>query len=68
MLSLELYNPVTGYYSMLGLTEVTVVSSGFMSLFQKDKNGIVMVNFYNDYVTCSPKANLSHVAGESDTQ
>ncbi|XP_060796867.1 dipeptidase 1 [Neoarius graeffei] len=32
----------------------------------KEKNGIVMVNFYNDYVTCSPKANLSHVADHFD--
>lgn len=39
-----------------------------ISLLQRDKNGIVMVNFYNNYVTCSPQASLSHVAGESDTQ
>ncbi|XP_053491333.1 dipeptidase 1 [Ictalurus furcatus] len=32
----------------------------------KAKNGIVMVNFYNDYVTCSPEANLSHVADHFD--
>lgn len=32
----------------------------------KAKNGIVMVNFYNDYVTCSPQANLSHVADHFD--
>ncbi|KAK3562026.1 hypothetical protein QTP86_024793, partial [Hemibagrus guttatus] len=32
----------------------------------RDKNGIVMVNFYNDYVTCSPHANLSHVADHFD--
>ncbi|KAF4082864.1 hypothetical protein AMELA_G00133310 [Ameiurus melas] len=32
----------------------------------KAKNGIVMVNFYNDYVTCSLKANLSHVADHFD--
>ncbi|XP_043937527.1 dipeptidase 1 [Protopterus annectens] len=30
------------------------------------KNGVVMVNFYNDYVTCSPKANLSDVADHFD--
>lgn len=56
---------------MLGFTKAShcgVTASGFMSLFQKANNGIVMVNFYNDYVTCSPQANLSHVAGESDTQ
>ncbi|KAB5558873.1 hypothetical protein PHYPO_G00022250 [Pangasianodon hypophthalmus] len=32
----------------------------------KNKNGIVMVNFYNDYVTCSQKANLSDVADHFD--
>lgn len=32
----------------------------------KANNGIVMVNFYNDYVTCSPQANLSHVADHFD--
>ncbi|XP_058257815.1 dipeptidase 1 isoform X2 [Hemibagrus wyckioides] len=32
----------------------------------RDKNGIVMVNFYNDYVTCSPQASLSHVADHFD--
>ncbi|XP_017334258.1 dipeptidase 1 [Ictalurus punctatus] len=32
----------------------------------KANNGIVMVNFYNDYVTCSPEANLSHVADHFD--
>ncbi|XP_054465497.1 dipeptidase 1 [Anoplopoma fimbria] len=28
--------------------------------------GIVMVNFYNDYVTCSKTANISHVADHFD--
>ncbi|XP_036400097.1 dipeptidase 1 [Megalops cyprinoides] len=32
----------------------------------KEKNGIVMVNFYNDYVTCSKTANLSDVADHFD--
>ncbi|XP_078526927.1 dipeptidase 1 [Lissotriton helveticus] len=32
----------------------------------KAKKGLVMVNFYNDYVTCSSKANLSHVADHFD--
>ncbi|KAJ8339918.1 hypothetical protein SKAU_G00345510 [Synaphobranchus kaupii] len=32
----------------------------------RDKNGIVMVNFYNDYVTCSETANLSQVADHFD--
>ncbi|XP_027008838.1 dipeptidase 1 [Tachysurus fulvidraco] len=32
----------------------------------KAKNGIVMVNFYNEYVTCSSKASLSHVADHFD--
>ncbi|KAM9461412.1 dipeptidase 1 [Clarias gariepinus] len=32
----------------------------------KNNNGIVMVNFYNDYVTCSKQANLSHVADHFD--
>jgi len=31
---------------------------------QKDKGGIVMVNFYNDYVTCSKTAKISDVAGK----
>lgn len=36
-----------------------------MFLFQKEKRGIVMVNFYNDYVTCKQTAKISDVAGES---
>ncbi|KAG5849318.1 hypothetical protein ANANG_G00108940 [Anguilla anguilla] len=32
----------------------------------RDKKGIVMVNFYNDYVTCSETANLSQVADHFD--
>ncbi|XP_023646599.1 dipeptidase 1 [Paramormyrops kingsleyae] len=32
----------------------------------KDKQGVVMVNFYNDYVTCSSRANLSQVADHFD--
>ncbi|XP_029904000.1 dipeptidase 1 [Myripristis murdjan] len=32
----------------------------------KEKQGIVMVNFYNDYVTCSKTANLSNVADHFD--
>ncbi|KAG9267068.1 dipeptidase 1 [Astyanax mexicanus] len=32
----------------------------------KEKNGIVMVNFYNDYVTCSQTATLSDVADHFD--
>lgn len=36
-----------------------------MFLFQKEKRGIVMVNFYNDYVTCKQTATISDVAGES---
>ncbi|KAF7703338.1 hypothetical protein HF521_022345 [Silurus meridionalis] len=32
----------------------------------KDKNGIVMVNFYNEYVTCGPKASISNVADHFD--
>ncbi|KAL1007157.1 hypothetical protein UPYG_G00082810 [Umbra pygmaea] len=32
----------------------------------KDKKGIVMVNFYNDYVTCDKVANLSQVADHFD--
>uniref|UniRef100_UPI003AAF3493 dipeptidase 1 n=1 Tax=Centroberyx gerrardi TaxID=166262 RepID=UPI003AAF3493 len=31
-----------------------------------EKQGIVMVNFYNDYVTCSQTANLSNVADHFD--
>ncbi|XP_036442782.1 dipeptidase 1 [Colossoma macropomum] len=32
----------------------------------KEKKGIVMVNFYNDYVTCSTEATLSDVADHFD--
>ncbi|CAL1603756.1 unnamed protein product [Knipowitschia caucasica] len=32
----------------------------------KEKKGIVMVNFYNDYVTCSHTANISNVADHFD--
>uniref|UniRef100_A0A3Q3X528 Dipeptidase n=1 Tax=Mola mola TaxID=94237 RepID=A0A3Q3X528_MOLML len=32
----------------------------------KEKRGIVMVNFYNDYVTCSKTASLSDVADHFD--
>ncbi|KAL7866545.1 hypothetical protein AOLI_G00143590 [Acnodon oligacanthus] len=32
----------------------------------KEKKGIVMVNFYNDYVTCSKEATLSDVADHFD--
>uniref|UniRef100_A0A8C8EL83 Dipeptidase n=1 Tax=Oncorhynchus tshawytscha TaxID=74940 RepID=A0A8C8EL83_ONCTS len=32
----------------------------------QNKKGIVMVNFYNDYVTCSNTANLSQVADHFD--
>lgn len=31
---------------------------------QKEKEGIVMVNFYNDYVTCSKTAKIADVAGK----
>jgi len=30
---------------------------------QKQNDGIVMINFYNDYVTCSEDATLQDVAG-----
>ncbi|XP_046897401.1 dipeptidase 1 isoform X2 [Hypomesus transpacificus] len=32
----------------------------------RDKQGIVMINFYNDYVTCSKTASLSDVADHFD--
>lgn len=32
----------------------------------RDKRGIVMINFYNDYVTCSPTANVADVADHFD--
>uniref|UniRef100_F6PWK4 Dipeptidase n=1 Tax=Xenopus tropicalis TaxID=8364 RepID=F6PWK4_XENTR len=32
----------------------------------KDKGGLVMVNFYNDFVTCSQQANISSVADHFD--
>lgn len=38
--------------------------SPFCPCLQKQKKGIVMVNFYNDYVTCQQTAKLSNVAGE----
>lgn len=44
------FGPVTMSVSLLSL--------------QKEKKGIVMVNFYNDYVTCSKDATLSDVAGK----
>ncbi|XP_074471837.1 dipeptidase 1 [Sebastes fasciatus] len=31
-----------------------------------ETGGIIMVNFYNDYVTCSKTANISHVANHFD--
>ncbi len=31
---------------------------------QRETGGIVMVNFYNDYVTCSETATISDVAGK----
>lgn len=47
---MRLFRPVTVSVSMISL--------------QKEKKGIVMVNFYNDYVTCSKEATLSNVAGK----
>ena len=35
----------------------------FKRMLQPENGGVVMVNFYNDYLTCSPSANLSDVAG-----
>nr|XP_033799629.1 dipeptidase 1 [Geotrypetes seraphini] len=32
----------------------------------KEKRGLVMVNFYNDYVSCNSKANLTQVADHFD--
>ncbi|GFS16924.1 dipeptidase [Elysia marginata] len=32
----------------------------------KENKGVVMVNFYNDYVTCSPNATLDNVADHID--
>ncbi|KAL8195103.1 UNVERIFIED_CONTAM: dipeptidase 1 (renal) [Gekko kuhli] len=32
----------------------------------KETRGLVMVNFYNDYVSCSPKASLAQVADHMD--
>uniref|UniRef100_H2YAW8 Dipeptidase n=1 Tax=Ciona savignyi TaxID=51511 RepID=H2YAW8_CIOSA len=32
----------------------------------KTNQGILMINFYNDYITCSPTANISHVADHFD--
>ncbi len=31
--------------------------------FQKDNGGVVMLNFYPNFVACGEKANLSQVAG-----
>lgn len=47
---MRLFRPVTVSVSVLSL--------------QREKKGIVMVNFYNDYVTCSKDATLSDVAGK----
>lgn len=31
--------------------------------FQKENGGLIMVNFFPDFVKCSPNATLSDVAG-----
>ena len=44
---------------------MALINDDFMSKKskQKQKKGVVMVNFYNDYVTCSHNATLDDVAG-----
>lgn len=42
---------------------IQALISGFPLPKQKQKGGLVMVNFYNDYVSCQKEANLSQVAG-----
>lgn len=41
-------------------------SNGLSPFGQKQKGGLVMVNFYNDYVSCQKEANLSQVADHLD--
>ena len=35
--------------------------------YQPENGGVVMVNFYNDYVTCNKNATLEDVAGKTTT-
>ena len=40
------------------------VHSALLLILQPQNGGVVMVVFYNDYVTCSKNATLSDVAGD----
>lgn len=39
----------------------------FLCCFQKENGGIIMVNFFPEFVKCSPNASISDVAGESSS-
>uniref|UniRef100_A0A3Q1E9T3 Dipeptidase n=1 Tax=Acanthochromis polyacanthus TaxID=80966 RepID=A0A3Q1E9T3_9TELE len=71
--------PVTVMNQVLGMSKAPVIfshSSAYSvcphkrnvpdEVLLKVKKGVVMVNFYNDYVTCSKTANLSDVADHFD--
>ncbi|XP_051800273.1 dipeptidase 1-like isoform X3 [Acanthochromis polyacanthus] len=73
--------PVTVMNQVLGMSQAPVIfshSSAYsvcphkrnvpdeVLLKVREKKGVVMVNFYNDYVTCSKTANLSDVADHFD--
>lgn len=36
-----------------------------MTLFQRDNRGVIMVNFYSNFITCRDEANVSDVAGKN---
>ena len=40
------------------------ISHRLLLVLQPQNGGVVMVNFYNDYLTCSKKASLEDVAGK----
>ena len=41
-----------------------LISHWLLLVLQPQNGGVVMVNFYNDYLTCSKKASLKDVAGK----
>ena len=47
----------------LALAGTWPAPSSTLSPSQKQTGSLVMVNFYNDYVSCKAEANLSQVAG-----
>ena len=34
-------------------------------MFQKKKQGLIMVNLHSKFISCTDEANISHVAGEA---